>query len=107
MLFRSGNPDLLNILITGITYSAVISILYILLQNEDIEHIQTLFDNSKIMDHILFNRDLEDLLEKGLNPNITGLYDQDSNRTIPFGFLNYIISRYNQNNISQNILFTC
>ena len=90
-ILNDGNPDLLNILITGLTYSAVISILHILLQNEDIEHIQTLFDNSKIMEHILFNRDLEDLLEKGLNPNITGLYDDDSKRTIPFGFLNYII----------------
>ena len=32
-ILNDGNPDLLNILITGITYSAVISILYILLQN--------------------------------------------------------------------------
>jgi len=90
-ILNDGNPDLLNILITGITYSAVISILYILLQNEDVEHIQTLFDKSKIMKYILFNQDLEDLLDLGLNPNITGFYDQDSYRTIPFGFLNYII----------------
>ena len=90
-ILNDGNPDLLNILITGITYSAVISILYILLQNEDVEHIQTLFDSSKIMDLILFNRDLEDLLDLGLNPNITGLYDDDRKRTISYGFLNYII----------------
>ena len=90
-ILNDGNPDLLNILITGLTYSAVISILYILLQNEDVEHIQTLFDKSKIMDLILFNGDLEDLLDLGLNPNITGLYDDDRKRTISYGFLNYII----------------
>ena len=73
ILDYGADPEMLNILITGNTYSAVISILYILLHSEDIEdieNIQTLFDNSKIMEHILFNEDLEDLLAKGLNPNI-------------------------------------
>jgi len=90
-ILNDGDPKMLNILITGLTYSAVISILHILLQNEDVENIQTLFDYSRIMEFILFNEDLEDLLDKGLNPNITGYYDQDSERPIPFGFLNYII----------------
>ena len=90
-ILNDGDPEMLNVLIMELTYDAVISILHIFLQSEDIENIQTLFDYSRIMEYILFNGDLEDLLEKGLNPNITGLYDDDRKRTISYGFLNYII----------------